>query len=83
MKPAHYLKQFHRDYNDMDKIQANEHVLTTWGLGSASVVPSWFFQGFSTTTPTWWRWYQTGGAEGVEPTAAGKRVLQELSHRNG
>lgn len=56
--------------------QANEHVLTAWGLGSASVVPSWFFQGFSTTTPTWWRWYQSGGAEGVEPTAAGKRVYE-------
>ena len=56
--------------------QANEHVLTAWGLGSASVVPSWFFQGFSTTTPTWWRWYQSGGAEGVEPTDAGKRVYE-------
>ena len=52
--------------------QANEHVLTAWGLGSASVVPSWFFQGFSTTTPTWWRWYQSGG----EPTDAGKRVYE-------
>ena len=39
-------------------------------------MPSWFFQGFSTTKPTWWRWYQTGGAEGVEPTAAGKRVYE-------
>ena len=45
-------------------------------MGSASVVPSWFFQGFSTTTPTWWRWYQSGGAEGVEPTDAGKRVYE-------
>ena len=40
------------------------------------MVPSWFFQGFSTTTPVWWQWYQSGGKEGEEPTAAGKRVYE-------
>ena len=55
---------------------ANEHLLGSWGLGGASILPTWFYGGNQVWTPQWFQWYTSGGELGVEPTADGKAVYE-------
>lgn len=55
---------------------ANEHLIGSWGLGGASILPTWFYGGNQVWTPQWFQWYTSGGELGVEPTADGKAVYE-------
>lgn len=63
--------------SDMGPYQeANSHVFTIWEMAGDDPLIPYQIGGLSDPVPLWWKWYETGGREGVEPTEEGKRLYR-------
>lgn len=52
----------------------NRIVFSIWEMVGGDPLIPYHEGGLSDSTPLWWKWYETGGAEGVEPLPAAKRL---------
>ncbi|MCA0755907.1 hypothetical protein KP806_12690 [Paenibacillus sp. N4] len=54
----------------------NRIIFSIWEMVGGDPLIPYHEGGLSDSTPLWWKWYETGGREGVEPLPAAKRLYE-------
>lgn len=55
---------------------ANQHIFSVWEMSGDDPLIPYQVGGLSDPVPLWWKWYETGGREGVEPVKEAMELYQ-------